>query len=131
MHKSDFHPPHTLSSSPPSSALLSPALPPIIGGSLAFYWQTWGEIGADQWVLRTVKEGYLMPFNTKPLFLNPIQFPAFGLCPKVFTKVLKPVLTYSHVHGLQLHMYLDDWLLNPNSYQKSTFQDFYVAIHFG
>ena len=35
------------------------------------------------------------------------------------------VLAYAHAHGLQLHMYLDDWLLNPNFYQESR------ARHFG
>ena len=49
-----------------------------IGGRLAFYWQAWGEIWADQWVLQTVKEGYLIPFKTKPpLSLNTIQCPAY------------------------------------------------------
>ena len=44
---------------------------------LAFYWQAWGEIGADQWVHQTVK-GYLIPFKTKPpLSLNTIQCPAY------------------------------------------------------
>ena len=65
VRKSDYHLPHThVSALFPSSAPLSPALPPVIGGKLAFYWQVWGEIGADQWVLQTVKEGYMIPFKT-------------------------------------------------------------------
>ena len=39
--------------------------------------------------------------------------------PRVFTKILKPVLAYAHLHRLKLHMYLDDWLLNPGTYQEA------------
>ena len=45
----------------------------------------------------------------------------FGLStsPRVFTKILRPVLAYAHLHGVRLHMYLDDWLLNPDSRQEA------------
>jgi hypothetical protein len=57
-------------------------------------------------------------------FLDKVwQFKAlpFGLStsPRVFTKILKPILAYAHLHGVQLHMYLDDWLLNPGSKRKA------------
>ena len=45
----------------------------------------------------------------------------FGLStsPRVFAKILRPVLAYTHLHGVRLHMYLDDWLLNPDSRQEA------------
>ena len=45
----------------------------------------------------------------------------FGLStsPRVFTKILKPVLAYAHLHQVKLHMYLDDWLLNPGTHQEA------------
>ena len=50
------------------------------------------------------------------------QFKAlpFGLStsPRIFTKILMPVLAYAHVHGVKLHMYLDDWLINPDSKEQ-------------
>ena len=39
--------------------------------------------------------------------------------PRVFTKILKPVLAYAHLHRVKLHMYLDDWLLNPGTHQEA------------
>ena len=51
------------------------------------------------------------------------QFTAlpFGLStsPRVFTKILKPVLAYTHLHRVKLHMYLDDWLLSPGTHQDA------------
>ena len=46
----------------------------------------------------------------------------FGLStsPSVFTEILKPVLAYTHLHRVKLHMYLDDWLLNPSTHQGSS-----------
>ena len=46
---------------------------------------------------------------------------SFGLStsPRVFTKILKPVLAYAHLHRVKLHMYLDDWLLNPGTHQEA------------
>ena len=45
----------------------------------------------------------------------------FGLStsPRVFTKILKPVLAFAHLHRVKLHMYLDDWLLNPGTNQEA------------
>ena len=45
----------------------------------------------------------------------------FGLStsPRVFTKILKPVLAYAHLHRVKLHMYIDDWLLNPGTHQEA------------
>ena len=45
----------------------------------------------------------------------------FGLStsPRVFTKILKPVLAYAHLHRVNLHMYIDDWLLNPGTHQEA------------
>ena len=228
----------------PSPAPTSDQSQPKIGARLSKFWEAWSEIGADPWVLRTVREGYELPFvdrrppttmtpplestypkgsekwiqldlevramiskgaievapNNTPgfysrLFLVPKsngkwrpiidlsalnkyvlcptfkmetprsilralregqwltsldlkdayfhikihpgsrhymrfchegtvwQFRAlpFGLStsPRVFTKVLTPVLAFAHLHGVKLHMYLDDWLLNPDSRQEA------------
>ena len=45
----------------------------------------------------------------------------FGLSTssRVFTKILKPVLAYAHLHRVKLHMFLDDWLLNPGTHQEA------------
>ena len=45
----------------------------------------------------------------------------FGLStsPRVFAKILRPVLAYAHLHGVRLHMYLDNRLLNPDSRQEA------------
>ena len=45
----------------------------------------------------------------------------FGLSTslRVFTKILKPVLAYAHLHRVKLHMYIDDWLLNPGTRQEA------------
>ncbi len=222
----------------PSPASISYPLLPPVGGRLSIFWEQWEAIGADSWVLKTVKEGYQVPLIAQPpLAGKPIHFPAyhigserhnallqavedmvakraiepaqsdpgfysrlfvvtkatgdwrpvidlsalnkyvlcpsfkmetpktilaaltrdqwltsldmkdayfhilihpksrkllrfcfqgkvwqfralpFGLStsPRVFTKVLTPVLAYAHLHGIRLHMYLDDWLLNPDS----------------
>ena len=38
---------------------------------------------------------------------------------RVFTKILKPVQAYAHLHRVKLHMYLDDWLLNLGTHQEA------------
>ena len=45
----------------------------------------------------------------------------FGLStsPRVFTKMLRPVLEFAHLHRVKLHMCLDDWLLNPGTHQEA------------
>ena len=65
---------------------------------------------ADRRFLRFCHNG-IWQFKTLP----------FGLStsPRVFTKILRPVLAYAHLHGVRLHMYLDDWLLNPDSRQEA------------
>ena len=41
----------------------------------------------------------------------------FGLntAPRVFTMVTAPIVAYAYLNRLSLHIYLDDWLLNPIS----------------
>ena len=45
----------------------------------------------------------------------------FGLntAPRVFTKVTAPLAAYAHMYGINIHLYIDDWLLNPASHQES------------
>ena len=44
----------------------------------------------------------------------------FGLttAPKEFTRVTATLASIVHRKGINLHLYLDDWLLRPNSFQK-------------
>ena len=57
---------------------------------------------ADRRYLRFCHNGTAWQFTVLP----------FGLStsPRVFTKILKPVLAFAHLHRVKLHMYLDDWL---------------------
>jgi hypothetical protein len=76
----------SLNDSPPSiPRLLSgvegpPSSPPVlpqshwpIAGRLSKYWEEWDKIGADKWVLKTLKEGYRIPFSSlPPLTIMPV-----------------------------------------------------------
>ena len=66
---------------------------------------------ADRRYLRFCHNGTAWQFTVLP----------FGLStsPRVFTKILKPVLAYAHLHRVKLHMYIDDWLLNPGKHQEA------------
>ena len=65
----------------------------------------------DRGYLRFCHNGTAWQFTVLP----------FGLStsPRVFTKILKPVLAYAHLHRVKLHMYIDDWLLNPGTHQEA------------
>jgi hypothetical protein len=41
-----------------------------VGGRLAHYWENWIAIGADQWVVRILKEGYRVEFTDVPPLSN-------------------------------------------------------------
>ena len=66
--------------SPPLSGCRShPSRPPIsvqslppIGGRLSAFSAEWTKIEADQWVLRTLLEGYSLPFSSVPPLTSPI-----------------------------------------------------------
>ena len=66
---------------------------------------------ADRRYLRFCHNGTSWQFTVLP----------FGLSTslRVFTKILKPVLAYAHLHRVRLHMYLDDWVLNPGTHQEA------------
>ena len=66
---------------------------------------------ADRRNLRFCHNGTAWQFTVLP----------FGLStsPRVFTKILKPVLAYAHLHRVKLHRYIDDWLLNPGTHQEA------------
>ena len=57
--------------------------------------------------LRFCHEGVVWQFQALPFGLN--------TAPRVFTEVTAPVVAYAHLNGVSLHVYLDDWLLNPIS----------------
>ena len=57
---------------------------------------------ADRRYLRFCHNGTTWQFTVLPCGLSS--------SPRVFTKILKPVLAYTHLHRVKLHMYLDDWL---------------------
>ena len=50
----------------PSEAPISNLSPPVIGGRLSNFWRAWEEIGAEPWVVQTLKEGYRIPFLVNP-----------------------------------------------------------------
>ena len=50
----------------PSEAPISDLSPPVIGGRLSNFWRAWEEIGAEPWVVQTLKEGYRIPFLINP-----------------------------------------------------------------
>ena len=66
---------------------------------------------ADRRYLRFCHNGTAWQFTVLP----------FGLStsPRVFTKILKPVLAFAHLHRVELHMYIDDSLLNPGTCQEA------------
>ena len=66
---------------------------------------------ADRRYLRFCHNGTSWQFTVLPFRLS--------TSPRVFTKILKPVLAYAHLHRVKLHMYLDDWLLNPGTRQEA------------
>jgi len=64
--------------------------------------------------LRFCHEGVVWQFKALPFGLN--------TAPLVFTKVTAAVLAYAHAHGISLHVYIDDWLLNPETRELSVAQ---------
>ena len=66
--------------SPPLSGCRShPSRPPIsaqsrppIGGRLSAFSAEWTKIGASQWVLWTLLEGYILPFSSLPPLTSPV-----------------------------------------------------------
>ena len=61
--------------------------------------------------LRFCHEGVVWQFRALPFGLN--------TAPRVFTMVTAPVVAYAHLNGVSLHVYLDDWLLNPISEESA------------
>ena len=39
---------------------------PVIGGMLSNFWESWIKIGEEPWVVKTLKEGYKIPFLDNP-----------------------------------------------------------------
>ena len=60
---------------------------------------------------RFCHEGVVWQFRALPFGLN--------TAPRVFTMVTAPVVAYAHLNGVSLHVYLDDWLLNPMSEESA------------
>ena len=61
--------------------------------------------------LRFLHLGVVWQFKALPFGLN--------TAPRVFTKVTAPIAAYAHLHGISMHLYLDDWLINPGSKEDS------------
>jgi hypothetical protein len=66
---------------------------------------------ASRRYLRFLHQGVVWQFRALPFGLN--------TAPRVFTKVTAPLAAYAHLHGVNLHLYIDDWLLNPASEEES------------
>ena len=54
-----------------SHTISAQSLPPI-GGRLSAFSAEWTKIGASQWVLRTLLEGYSLPFSSLPPLTSPV-----------------------------------------------------------
>ena len=84
----------------------------------------------DSMVSLDLKDGYLqVPMHPKSRKF--LRFVAFGkvyqfmvLCfglstaPQVFTQVMAPVSAFLHRSGIQIHRYLDDWLIQASSREQ-------------
>ena len=66
---------------------------------------------ADRRYLRFCHNGTAWQFTVLPFRLSTSL--------RVFTKILKPVLAFAHLHRVKLHMYIDDSLLNPGTCQEA------------
>ncbi|XP_066971788.1 uncharacterized protein [Macrobrachium rosenbergii] len=50
----------------------------MVGACLQSFWSVWQSFGAEPWVLKVLKEGYVVPFVTPPpLSPTPISFPVY------------------------------------------------------
>jgi hypothetical protein len=61
--------------------------------------------------LRFLHQGVIWQFKALPFGLNTAL--------RVFTKVTAPIVAYAHLHGISMHVYLDDWLINPGTREDS------------
>ena len=50
-----------------------------MGGCLAPFWQEWARLGAEDWVVQVLREGYRIPFmSPPPLSSVPIHLPSYS-----------------------------------------------------
>ena len=57
-------------------------MPTQVGGCLSLHWRQWQAIGAEQWVVSVLSEGYRIPFQHRlppppPLASSPVLFPTY------------------------------------------------------
>lgn len=50
-----------------------------MGGCLSLAWQEWAKIGAEDWVVRSLRDGYQIPFQSSPpLSATPVNLPSYS-----------------------------------------------------
>ncbi|MGL5405358.1 MAG: reverse transcriptase domain-containing protein, partial [Propionibacteriaceae bacterium] len=55
-----------------------PHLLPEVGGCLASHWATWQRYGAENWIVDVLREGYLLPFESRPpLISKPVHLQTY------------------------------------------------------
>ena len=53
-------------------------VPLQVGACLQRHWQEWEKIGAGEWVVKTLRYGYVLPFlRDPPLSESPVEFPSY------------------------------------------------------
>lgn len=53
-------------------------VPLQVGACLQRHWQEWDKIGAGEWVVKTLRYGYVLPFlKDPPLSGSPVEFPSY------------------------------------------------------
>ena len=53
-------------------------VPLQVGACLQQHWQEWEKIGAGEWVVKTLRYGYVLPFlRDPPLSGSPVEFPSY------------------------------------------------------
>ena len=50
----------------------------LVGGCLAPFWRAWQDIGAEEWVVKVLREGYQIPFSSPPFSQVPIHLPSYS-----------------------------------------------------
>ena len=62
--------------SPPRNPIFIPESSNSSGGRLQDFWESWEKMEADPWIVSTIRHGYNLEFNTKPLLSTS---PVWGL----------------------------------------------------
>ncbi|XP_045022806.1 uncharacterized protein LOC116918552 [Daphnia magna] len=114
-----------------------PVGPPVrsnnVGSRLSNFANKWHFFSNDQWILSTVVHGYSIDFivqystpsgcimseDIKTICVQEVNT-LLEKAPRVFTKLLKPVVVFLRGRGIRLIIYLDDLLILNQSHDDSS-----------